>query len=81
MIRKTIRIVAAIFSIILIISGIYKVLVTGSNDWGLIIVGVLGSGKKGRSYVGKKGPQTVGKKRPLMVGLKRPLSFLFTAPI
>ena len=42
---------------------------------------VLGSGKKGRSYVGKKGPQTVGKKRPLMVGLKRPLSFLFTAPI
>ena len=42
---------------------------------------VLGSGKKGRSYVGKKGPQTVGKKRPLMVGSKRPLSFLFTAPI
>lgn len=39
MIRKIIKIVAAILSIILIISGIYKVLVTGSNDWGLIIVG------------------------------------------
>ena len=39
MIRKIIRIVAATPSIILIISGIYKVLVTGSNDWGLIIVG------------------------------------------
>ena len=45
------------------------------------IAKVLGSGKKGRSYVGKKGPQTVGKKRPRMVGSKRPLSFLFTAPI
>ncbi len=39
MIRKIIRIVAAILSIVLIISGIYKVRVTGSNDWGLIIVG------------------------------------------
>jgi hypothetical protein len=38
-IRKIIRIVAAILSIILIISGIYKFLVTGSNDWGLIKVG------------------------------------------
>jgi hypothetical protein len=30
--------------------------------------GLLGSGRKGHSYVGKKGPQTAGKKRPLMVG-------------
>ena len=29
---------------------------------------LLGSGRKGHSYVGKKGPQTAGKKRPLMVG-------------
>ncbi len=39
MIRKILRLVAATFSIILIISGIFKVLTTGSNDWGLIIVG------------------------------------------
>ena len=39
MIRKIIRIVAVLLSIILIISGVYKILVYGSNDWGLIIVG------------------------------------------
>ena len=39
MIRKIIKIVATILSIVLIAAGLYKVLVTGSNDWGLIIVG------------------------------------------
>ena len=38
-IRKIIKIVATILSIVLIAAGLYKVLVTGSNDWGLIIVG------------------------------------------
>ena len=38
-IRKIIKIVATILSIILLADGLYKVLVTGSNDWGLIIVG------------------------------------------
>ena len=39
MIRKIVKIVATILSIVLIAAGLYKVLVTGSNDWGLIIVG------------------------------------------
>lgn len=39
MIRKIVKIVATILSIVLIATGLYKVLVNGSNDWGLIIVG------------------------------------------
>ena len=39
MIRKIVKIVATILSIVLIAAGLYKVLVNGSNDWGLIIVG------------------------------------------
>ncbi len=39
-IHKAIRIVAVVLSVILIADGIYKVLVTGTNDWGLIIIGV-----------------------------------------
>ncbi len=38
--RKIIKITATVLSLILIADGIYKVLVTGTNDWGLIIVGV-----------------------------------------
>ncbi len=39
MIRRIIRTAAAILSIIPIISGVYNVFVTGSSDWGSIIVG------------------------------------------
>ncbi len=38
--RKIIKITATVLSLILVADGIYKVLVTGTNDWGLIIVGV-----------------------------------------
>ncbi len=40
MFRKITKTVATILSIVLIIDGLYKVLATGTNDWGLIIVGV-----------------------------------------
>ena len=39
MIRRIIKIIAIILSIIVIVDGVYRVFVTGSNDWGLIIVG------------------------------------------
>ncbi len=40
MFRKIVKIVATLLSVILIIDGLYKVFATGTNDWGLIIVGV-----------------------------------------
>lgn len=39
MFRKIVKIVATLLSVILIIDGLYKVFATGTNDWGLIIVG------------------------------------------
>ena len=39
MIRKIIKIAATVLCLILIADGLYKVFVTGSNNWGLIIVG------------------------------------------
>ncbi len=38
--RKIITIAAMALCLILIADGIYKILVIGTNDWGLIIVGV-----------------------------------------
>ena len=38
MFRKITKTVATILSIVLIIDGLYKVLATGTNDWGLIVV-------------------------------------------
>ncbi len=40
MIRKIIKIVAVILCLALIVDGLYKVLSTGTNDWGLVIIGV-----------------------------------------
>ena len=39
MIRKIIKIVAVILCLALIVDGLYKVLSTGTNDWGLVIMG------------------------------------------
>ena len=40
MLRKVIKIIATVLCFVLIIDGIIKVFVTGTNGWGLIIVGV-----------------------------------------
>ena len=40
MFRKLIRIIASVLSVVLIIDGLYRILVKGTHDWGLIIIGV-----------------------------------------